>query len=536
MAKSHPNPRLEAKFSRWSYLDSFVVWVVGGFGVFATLSLLLVPKFFLPAEDAVILFQYSRNLANSGAITFIPNGVRAEGATDFAWMVLLSVGMRLGLNAFWLIAFLNVAAILFLSFLLIRIAGSRVRPLSLFFVVGSFALMPQIFAAASGFSTLPYAFLLVFLASRFLCRDDIGTPLLGLTLCLFRPDGVVIAVPLLLSALVIYPQRFRRVALDTVLYIIPGIIYFIWRWRYFGQFLPLPFLVKSDTPRYAHLLVLGSVKDGRFFLLFALILLGFVLQQRLGDSRNRAVLLSLVLLPNLFYFSMRLDQDVGHRFFIYLPVGTAVLLAMNWQAIRPRSFYLLRVGVIAAFLCLSRAWFFDFNAFRFYQFDNRKAISEELARLHGGTMIVTEAGFLPFYSQWPTYDAWGLNTAAFSKRLIQPADVSGLHPDLVFLHTDGDRCTPQLEWQTPYAVRTWEHLSRNLVAGVPSSQFDLWYLPFGNAHNRTQRKLQPWQSEQECWFVRRDSPLRFQIETILMGHGALTAEQHHALADPAQHR
>jgi hypothetical protein len=46
----------------------------------------MVPLRFLPAEDAVILFQYSRNLATPGAITYLANGPHVEGATDFAWV------------------------------------------------------------------------------------------------------------------------------------------------------------------------------------------------------------------------------------------------------------------------------------------------------------------------------------------------------------------------------------------------------------------------------------------------------------------
>ncbi len=221
-----------------------VMWAVSIFGALASLALLAVPRFFLPAEDVVILFQFSKNLAYTGAITFVTNGPHAEGATDVAWMVLIALGMKLGINAFLLITLVNAACLVLLSILLIRISGTQITTIPLLFIMGAFALMPQIFAAASGFSTLAFACLLVLMVGNFLHNNDFATPISSFVLCLFRPDGVVFAVPLLVAAFIIYPRRIRRLVLDVCLFVLPGAIYFLWRWRYFGQILPLPFLVK----------------------------------------------------------------------------------------------------------------------------------------------------------------------------------------------------------------------------------------------------------------------------------------------------
>ena len=40
-------------------------------------------QFSIPYEDASILFSYAENLANTGIISYFPNGSPAEGATDF---------------------------------------------------------------------------------------------------------------------------------------------------------------------------------------------------------------------------------------------------------------------------------------------------------------------------------------------------------------------------------------------------------------------------------------------------------------------
>ena len=44
----------------------------------------------VPAEDAVILYEYAKNLAQTGLITYGVASVPIEGATDFLWMVVIA--------------------------------------------------------------------------------------------------------------------------------------------------------------------------------------------------------------------------------------------------------------------------------------------------------------------------------------------------------------------------------------------------------------------------------------------------------------
>ena len=514
------------RLPRWSALDSLLLWAVSAVGALAAVILLFLPRFYMPAEDAIILFQFSRNLAQTGAITYITNGPHAEGATDFAWMVLISLGMKLGLDPFWVVALLNFAGILLVAFLLIKISGRRVTLLPMLFIMGIFAIFPQFSAAAGGFSTLAFASVLLLLTLAFLRQNDIAAPLIGLFLCLLRPDGIIFAVPLLLAALVIYPARGRRLALDVALFVLPGLGYFFWRWHYFGTLLPLPFMVKSNTHRLAHFLVPDSLTEGMPLFLFTLVFAFFLMRGRLRDPRNRAVLLCLVVLPNLFYLAMRLDQNVGLRFFVYLPVGVGALVAMNWDYVRSRGPFFLRLGLVCWLLFVFHTSFSRLHGAWGSQFTNRRDISEELAQIPHGSMIVTEAGVAPYYSHWPSYDAWGLNTERFARRLLQPQDVADINPDIVLAHTGGDpECVVQSDWKTPYQDREWHHMTRNLVAGADPAHYDLWLVPLGGDAYRASHGTKPWEGEHECWMIRRNSPLHDRIVAILLRHGALTEPQ-----------
>ena len=540
MSTMTSNPTHTETPARWSVFDSLLVWVVSAVGAMAALALAFAPKFMFPAEDAVILFQYSRNLAETGAITFIPGGVHAEGATDFLWMVFLALGMKLGIDAFWLIALVNVVSIALLGVLLVKIAGCKVTPLPLLFVAGTMAIMPQIAAAALGFSVLPFAVLLVLMTWYFLQQNDVAVPISAIILCLFRPDGIVFAVPLMLAALILYPNRGRRLLLQTALFIVPGFLYFLWRWHYFGQMLPLTFLVKADNPRVARalgLFIYSSLHEGKLLSFFAIAILWFVLRGRLRDKRNQAVLLCLVVLPNLFYMAMRLDQNVGHRFYIYLPVGIAVLVAMNWQSLRAERAPLLRAGLLCWLIFPMAVWIDDTTQVWPHMFDNRTELAKELSQFKG-TMIISEAGVLPYYSRWTAYDAWGLNTDRFAHHLFQPSDVDSVHPDLLLVlpsPVKGENnmaCTPRADWQTPYQGRTWPALTRNVITGASTDKYESWIMPYGNSAYRAHYHLATYLGRHECWFVRKDSPLRNSVEQVLARHEGVTREQFRATNPP----
>jgi hypothetical protein len=51
----------------------------------------------------------------------------------------------------------------------------------------------------------------------------------------------------------------------------------------------------------------------------------------------------------------------------------------------------------------------------------------------GHTLLTGEAGALPYYSGWTTYDFLGLGTNAFARAPMTVADLRRIHPDLIIL-------------------------------------------------------------------------------------------------------
>ena len=164
-----PNPsappqfKVEIPASRWTPSDRILLAALRVYGAFTLVALALTPVRFLPAEDAVILYQYSRNFAATGIISFNPDGPRVEGATDFAWMLLVALANRAGVSSFWFCSVASAICLAALAIVLCRIAGVKPSAGRILAVAGFAGLLPQIFAAASGFAVLPDALALTIL-------------------------------------------------------------------------------------------------------------------------------------------------------------------------------------------------------------------------------------------------------------------------------------------------------------------------------------------------------------------------------------
>ena len=205
-----------------------------------------------PNEDAFILFLYSENLANSGKISYFQNGPAAEGATDFLWMLMISFLYKLGLTTGISAVFLNSIGVYLTSYLLILIARKyEASNLVYLFIIIFVPISNLTIGSYGGFSVSLYSALIGIIIALTIWGNSkqlIYIPILGLILSLFRPDGVIIGV---LSSLSIYylinKEDKKKYFLILITSALIGFAYFIWRWNYFGEFLPLPLMVKSST-------------------------------------------------------------------------------------------------------------------------------------------------------------------------------------------------------------------------------------------------------------------------------------------------
>ncbi len=237
------------------------------------------------------------------------------------------------------------------------------------------------------------------------------------------------------------------------------------------------------------------------------------------------ILPGLLVIPTLFYWCVRLDQNVGFRFFYYLPLGAAIVLALNWKLLGAHRSTVTLVSAAAWALLLFPPLRREFRTFRDLQAPDLVAISKDLRAVpHTGVLLSSEAGILPYYSEWQTVDPWGLNTPAFAHHFFQPEQVAELQPSLVHTHPDStDGCGIQPEWKVPYAARNWTALTRNISAGIDRSRYDVLQTSYGSERYRRRKQWMYAQGDVACWFVRRGIAEHDAVVRILQNHHASLA-------------
>lgn len=481
-----------------------------------------------PAEDAVILYGYAENLARTGTISFYPGGPRAEGATDFLFMAAIAGLHALGMPSDVAALALSAAGIGVTVALTVQIAAAAGvagpdRPAATAAVaVAAFGAL-YFFAALQGFSPALAVAAVAAMTWLYLSGRDSGLYVAGLLACLLRPDMIVFAAPFAVASLArgdFAPRLLLRLA---ALAVAPGLAYFAWRAAYFGHLLPLPFHVKSGSVRdLLGVFYLKSVLHNGFALVVSPLaalapLLLFVRRAELaGYLRRMAAPIAAAAAGLVFYSVMLAEQNIGMRFQapIYFSCLVLMLHLPADPAVKRRLVVLSLVPALALI-----GWGMR-ESVRLARDENMTALARALGTLPRGTMLVTEAGRLPYHSGWVAYDSWGLNTPEFATRLVAPADVGRLNPDLVVLHYDVP--LPQ-DWAArlqPRTVRTWLNQCENLLIGARDG-YDVWAVPFYRLDTPSYVR----HPRHDLFLVRRDSALRDGVARTIAAHQGI------ALAD-----
>jgi len=483
-----------------------------------------------PGEDAAMLFAYSSNLADSGVISYYPDGPRSEGATDFLYMVLLAVLQRAGLAPALGAALLTAVGTAVTAAICYEIARPQLGPIAgwrrglvgfllALVLAGTSFLAP----ALQGFSV--YVFLTPIAAIVLCCLRGWATGffLSALVTCLLRPDGVVFAAPL--TALFLWRARHRAGTwlLFAVLLLLPGLTYFFWRWSYFGELFPLPFYVKTAGERNIAGLFFGSSIRANIYALSNAILVVLIAASltvpwpRLRDAaRANLALLVTFAVGFVFYAAVQQAQNEGFRFqaplvllslllFLRLPIDAAVRLPLL---------------IVAALAGIMNAYdgFREITAES--RDDNITPLAEALHDMPRGTMLVTEAGRLPYGSGWIAIDSWGLNTPELSRRVILPDDVVRYRADLVVVHSYAPLDRIEALDFPPATERSWEGHAGNVLLGA-AADYDRFYVPCSRLGSPTYEQA----PRHDIYLVRRNSPLAFALRELIAEHDGVTAEQ-----------
>ena len=497
---------------------------------FAGATILVSRGAILPGEDASILFTYAANFADTGVIAFYREGPRAEGATDFLIMIVLAGLRRLGLRVEAGAALVSTGAALVVFAAVYEIIRRELEPhgalhRTMIGVLLAVVLIGTtfLFAAFRGFSIYFFLAPISLMVLFHLRGNGAGFLAAALWTCLARPDGVVFAAPL--TALLLWKRRHDRRTwlLFAAILALPGIGYFLWRASYFGEWLPLPFYVKAAGDRdVLGLFYVESIMSNTRAMLHAVTLIFVVLaittpRHELSDflAANFALLLTFSA-GFAFYAAVKQEQNEGFRFQAPLYLLTLILFLRLPAAAETRLRLLLVAGLIA--LPAIHGAFRDTTALA--RDDNITPLAGELRTLPRGSMLVTEAGRLPFRSGWVAIDSWGLNTPELARRVILPEDIERYGADLIVVHSfDPVPHIQGLIFQRE-TERTWDNHARNILLGA-AGKYDTYFVPFYRLDSQSYRRY----PRHDIYLVRRDSPIAGDLQAMIGRYGGVTIDQ-----------
>jgi len=521
------------------------------------LSLLLglfiyVPANSFPSEDSAMLYIYSEHLADTGVIAYNVGGGPVEGGTDFLWMVILAGLYKAGFPTYLSAVGLSALALLGTAFVLARLAGtarlSQVCWYALFLLA-----LPQVFAAVQGFSPLVFGAFVLLMYFFYLQERTIGLFVTGLVTCLIRPDGVVFAGPIVLAYLWFDRRTLKRnLILLFIFAVAPGLLYFAWRYKYFGNLLPLPFYVKSNFDRVFGIFEPDALKTNLIFLAAVSPVLALTIpaiRQMESHHARKLVVGGFAMLGTafLFYSCMRLEQNLAYRFqypLILIPLAMTAACRLEYPCRKTKLCF--PIAHVLVLLLLSP--FFAIEGLRTLSMptENVPYIAKALGRINcRGKMAVTEAGRLPYYSGWHAVDLWGLNTPELARTLVTPEYVYKYNPDLIVLNAHGVEGNNQYQFidassSDEHFRREWMNMVENTYHGANSEWYEQWMVPHLNREvcNAPIGKfadLKEWLISTTgyeknfpvyyLYMIRKNSPCFNEMRKILLSCGAVSYEE-----------
>ncbi len=409
-----------------------------------------------PFEDAAMLMRYSQHLAGGHGIVWNIGEKPVDGATDFLFMAAAAGLIKLGLTVGQSVRGIGFVSHL-LTVLIVYWANRRIHngniPFSflsgLYLAVGTglsyvSAYFGTPFFALAAASTWTLGLLLMKEPnperrsgrSESKMQTAVEGPhwwlsllfaLSGLVTGLIRPEGVILALLMLLAVVIGRGLKgsISIIVIFCVAFLTLGGGYFLWRWNYFGYPLPNPFYKKGEGGWNWSTFNSSQLNMLRLSLP---VVFAFILGLRSKDTGREALIYALPIFGFASAFALVSDEmNYGARFqyatvplalLSWIPLVRGIRFEALWQSdVRERAaYYVALIGL--AFGIVYYSWFqncflalYQQTCDRPYERDGRLEMAQMLAdyRDKGYVIATTEAGLLPYYSGWTAVDTWGLN-------------------------------------------------------------------------------------------------------------------------------
>jgi arabinofuranosyltransferase len=384
--------------------------------VFAIQTIATFPRWVV--DDAFITFRYAENLATKGELNWNVGENPTEGYTGIALPLVLSLAIKLGISPITGTHVIGIFSYFCGGLLLLLILrgfnlGSSIA-LLLYFT------QPHLFAHAwSGLETMMFLASLLLVIYAFTLRRNWFFLLSILLVSSTRPEGTLFGVVML--------AFYRPFSLKVVLlYAVPCGIYFLWRWRYYGQLLPNTFYAKSTANTQ---LLLYNRHSLQLFLYscvlkptaLALLFVAWVDRRRLAWWMAAVATFSFVVV--LFYLKSKLVMDYSYRFFVPFYPFLLLALASSLNSTKTNLKFLpailvLTVPQVDYNLREITPQIRNYSCYRELMQSEHISIGKYLRRTVPADerlIVYADGGAIPYYSRLRTVDFGVLNDEYLAK-------------------------------------------------------------------------------------------------------------------------
>lgn len=465
--------------------------------IYAIAALILFPKW--TVDDAYISIRYADNQAKYGELTWNPGEDPIEGYTGIVLPVILAIFIKLGISPVFIGKIIGVISFFLGGCLLHTIFRLlKVRDLSASLVLIMYFTAPFMFVhALSGLETMLFSasiLLSVFLFFRnMMFTDSPKQTETVLILVLFvasltRPEGVIMSACFLTALGIIRLKSDRRefgryVLKAVILFILPGLIYFIWRWQYYGQILPNTFYAKGGLSFINKWSVLSLMQFGLLFLSLpavVILLLNLSGFKAVRDSiRDRqpflfspqfttavAAMMVFAIIVLGRYMQSMLLMNFEFRFFVpFFPiflVFTAIFLdwgLLNLQSLKADKRIVRTVLTVIIVLLISvqaMIYLREYRKYRLLKASYQNIIESE--HIPAGLFVkehisedewlsvIHDVGAIPYYSQRKTVDFSRLNDEVLIKKGMTDKEIA----DYFFSFNPGAVVITSYKWEEIY--------------------------------------------------------------------------------------
>ncbi len=434
--------------------DILILFLV--FIIAATYAILNVNFSLPPFEDAAILMRYALHFSSGYGVVWNIGEAPVDGATDFLFMVVVGLFSKTGLSiesSVRIITLVSHFATIFLIYYTIIKLEKGSRTIAGFSAI-YFSLGPGFYLIAAGFGT---SFFVLFSAINFYYvikiilnetkNDFLFFSFSSLITSLIRPEGLILTVLMLASIINMkgFKSSKKVVSTFTIIFLVIGGVYFVWRWNYFGYPLPNPFYVKGGGKIF-----LSSLKVSVFnaFTLSLPFLVFFVFGLFSPTTRRIAFSLLVPIIGFISAFSL-LNNDMNFSFrFQY---ASLPLILMSWYPLtysirnkfdftvwkKKNIFQNILIWFLIVTVTLGSLLYIVDTGHEKYFHDGRFDIAKCLSKYKNKnyTLATTEAGLLSFYSGWKSIDTWGLNDKWIAHNgMVTEAYLYKYKPQLIVFH------------------------------------------------------------------------------------------------------